>query len=135
MIGGRLGRKLGMAPLAALLLPSPALAQEVAPSDCAEVASLREEHAAIDGAIGDIAMGKKPKRRIGAADAGRVAAGTAIGLLLPFPLGAAVSAGTSQLGKSKKAREPGPDVPAMIERQNAIEARLQALDGGACAVG
>lgn len=117
--------------------------QPVPATDCAAVAAERAElqaqHAQIKRAIVDLAFGG-PKRRphVGAGDVGRAAAGTAASLLLPFGIGLALNAATGAAAKAgrkkgKKAAEPEPDVPALIDRQQAIEARLRELDAMPCA--
>jgi hypothetical protein len=62
-------------------------------------------------------------------------AGAAASVLLPFGVGALLGAGARAAAKGgrrkRKPAPPQPDVPAMIERANAIDARLEQL--AACA--
>ena len=126
--------------LAALLLSAPAA--EPLPESCAaapgEQAALEAERAQIRRALVDMALGKAPKKKkkVSGGDVGRAAAGVAAGVLLPFPLGAAVNAGTQAIGGGKKreaAPPPGPNgaAVALIDRQREVEARLAELT--ACA--
>jgi len=132
---------------AAALLAAPASAQEAAPvaapaaaapGCAAERTRLEAEHVAVKGAIADIALGRDRHRqrpRVSAGDVGRAAAGTAAAILLPFGIGALASAGIGASGRQGKGKArtpppPAPDVPALIERQQAIEARLAALAQG-----
>ena len=126
----------------ALLSAPPAIAQNLAiPSeppatpDCAtfsaERTALAAERETVRLAIADIAMGRTHRRRPGAGAAGRAAGGAAASLLLPFGIGLAVNADAAALQsagrkKKRKARPPAPepDVPALIARQQAIEASL-----------
>jgi hypothetical protein len=53
-------------------------------------------------------------------------------VLLPFGIGALLSAGAgaaARSGRKKKPAPPPPDVPAMIDRLHMIDARLAALKG------
>ena len=123
---------------AALLLARPA---DALPEPCAaapgEQAALEAERTEIRRELADIALGKGPKkqRRVSGGDVGRAAAGVAAGVLLPFPLGAAVNAGTRAIGGGKKAEStpPGPNgaAVALMDRQREVEARLAELT--ACA--
>ena len=119
---------------AALLLAQPA---EAVPEPCAaapgEQAALEAARTEIRRELADIALGKGPKkqRRVSGGDVGRAAAGVAAGVLLPFPLGVAVNAGTRAIGGGKKA-EPTPPGPngaavALMDRQREVEARLAEL--------
>ena len=100
-----------------------------------ERTSLEAERTAINRTISDIAMGgAKSRARIGGGDVARHAAGTAASVFLPFGLGIAVNAAAALAskaeGKRKKAGGAAPpetDVPALIARVNAIEARLTQL--------
>jgi hypothetical protein len=125
----------------ALAAAAPAAAQErssaAIPVHCAaDKAALEAERAAIKTLIADIATGRwhkqnRKKRKLSGRDAARAVGGTAASVLLPFPLGAAVNAAASA-GKGRKkdgeaALAPGveePDVPALIARQQAVEAQL-----------
>jgi hypothetical protein len=98
----------------------------------AERAALQAERAALDERIGDIALGRGKKRKVGGGEVAAGVAGTAASVLLPFGIGALVGAGASAAAKSgrrKKPAPPEPDVPAMIDRMDAIDARLAALAG------
>lgn len=120
---------------------APAPAPAAAP-DCAAVAAersaLEAEHRAVRLAISDVALGRnRPKRKASAGDVGRAAAGTLASLLLPFGLGIAANAAgaaASGSGKNKKARPaaPEPDIQALIQRQQEVEARLREIGGTAC---
>lgn len=109
--------------------PSPANCDAAAE---AERVSLEAERTAINRTISDIALGgaKSRRARIGGGDVARHAAGTAASVFLPFGLGIAVNAAAALAskaeGKRKKAdaAPPETDVPALIARVNAIEARL-----------
>ena len=118
----------------------PAVEPQPAPLACdaaaqSERASLEAERTAINRTISDIALGSERRRtRIGGGDVARHAAGTAASVFLPFGLGIAVNAAAALAskagGKRKKAQAlptPEPDVPALIGRVNAIEARLAEL--------
>jgi hypothetical protein len=88
-------------------------------------------------AISDVAFNRPQRRRkVGAGDVGRAAAGTAASVLLPFGIGIALTAvaGAATRGKKKNraAAEPQADVPALIDRQHAIEARLKELAALPC---
>jgi hypothetical protein len=147
-----------LAAAALLLAPAaPASAQTLAPSapvpaaeasapaapDCAALAAERTElqarHAEVKATITDLAFGRPHRRRhVGAGDVGRAAAGTAAAFLLPFGIGLIVNAGTTAAAKAgkrkrKAAPEPEPDVPALIDRQHAIEERLAELAASPCA--
>ena len=125
--------------LAALLLAQPA---DAVPEPCAaapgEQAALEAERTQIRRDLADMALGKGPKKKdkVSGGDVGRAAAGVAAGVLLPFPLGIAVNAGTQAMSGGKKAEPappPGPDgaAVALIDRQGEVEARLAELT--ACA--
>jgi hypothetical protein len=115
-----------------LLAPEPAAA---AASPCqgaaAEQAALEAERAALNARIGDIALGRsRPRRKVSGGEVAAGVAGTAASVLLPFGVGALLGAGASAAAKSgrrKRAAPPPPDVPAMIERLHAIDARLAGL--------
>lgn len=103
-------------------------------ADCAAFAArraaLRAERETVRLAIADFALGRTHRRKPGAGAAGRAAGGAAASLLLPFGIGLAVNAaaalGSAGRKKKRKARPPAPepDVPALIARQQAIEAEL-----------
>jgi hypothetical protein len=105
---------------------------------CANVAlervRLESERAQIDRTIDDIAMGRhgrKPKK-VSGGDVAQGVAGTAASILLPFGVGALLSAGASaaiKSGKKKGAKPapPGPDVEGMLEREREIGQRLDEL--------
>ncbi|QAY77777.1 hypothetical protein [Sphingosinicella sp. BN140058] len=126
--------------LIASLLGTAGAAQ--APADCTAVAAervaLRAEHEAVQQDIADIATGhyrKRKQKKASGEEVARGAAGTAAGLLLPFPFGLAVGAAGAAAARSKKEAapaEPGPDVEAMIARQQALEARLAELQASNC---
>jgi hypothetical protein len=128
--------------LALALLSAPVAAQESTAPDCTAIAAersqLRVEHASVKRDIADIATGRYGKRKRKPVSSGAVAkgaAGTAASLLLPFPLGIAVGAAGAAATKKKKdaaPADPGPDVDAMIARQQAIEARLSEISVHAC---
>ena len=142
-----LAKTLGAATASALLIaaaPAPPVAvPQPAPTACdaaaqAERTSLEAERTAINRTISDIALGgaKSRRARIGGGDVARHAAGTAASVFLPFGLGIAVNAAaalaTKAGGKKKNAEaapppSPEPDVPALIARVNAVEARLAEL--------
>jgi len=135
-----------------LLLPLVAIAVASAPADAqppaapaggggcaaaeAEKTALIAERAALREAVTDLAMGRRKRRRPGAGAVGGALAGTAATILLPFGIGAAVSAGVGaaarSAGKKKRAREaasvpPPPDPAALVERQQAVDSRLEAI--------
>ena len=93
----------------------------------------RVERAAINRAIGDIALGRnRKKRKPSGGEVAAGAAGAAASVLLPFGIGALLGAGAGAAAKAarkKKPAPPPPDVPAMIERLRAVDARLAELDG------
>jgi hypothetical protein len=113
-------------------------AHSATPAQCEEAATLRTEHALLRRTIADIALGRGNKRKgISAAGAGQAVAGIAATLLLPFGIGALASAGASAAIKDSKKRKakpeaPGPDVPALIARQQEIEDRLGELPAAGC---
>lgn len=116
-------------------------ADSVSPAapDCAAVAAERTEfqglHTQVKRTISDLAMGRPTKRRkVGAGDVGRAAAGTAASVLLPFGVGFLLSAATGAATRKRRGpAEPQADVPALIDRQHAIEARLRELAAAPCA--
>jgi hypothetical protein len=137
-----------LSPLLALaVLAAPAGAEEAAPACAgvvAEKAALEAERAALRQAVTDIALGRRKRRKVGAGEVGGAALGTAATILLPFGIGAAVSAGVGAAARSaakkKRAREaaaapPPPDPAALIARQQAVDARLEAIAAGPCAAG
>ncbi|TFI57954.1 hypothetical protein E2493_12210 [Sphingomonas parva] len=135
----RNGRATALALAFSSILLPPQVAAQAPPVDCAAVAAERAQIAAqlqvLRQEIADIALGKAPRRkvRVSGGDAARGAAGAAAGLLLPFPLGLLAGAGAAATKDRKpKADPPGPDVPAMIERQQALEARLAELSAAGC---
>ena len=117
----------------------PVVTDAPTPVDCAAVEAERtktaEELHAVKEEIGDIAMGKSPRKRKGPSGGAvaRGAAQTAAGILLPFPFGVLVGAGAAA-AKQKKPPAPsdGPDVPALIEQQRQLEARLAELAAADC---
>jgi hypothetical protein len=133
----------------AILAGGPAPAQETPPSSeppalgCADRPRLEAERDAIKAEITRVAMAGSDRRarRRGAA-AGKMAAGTAAGLLLPFGLGLALK-GTTMLAEAadKQARAkrppppapPEPDIPALIEREHQLDLEIAALAGNGCA--
>jgi hypothetical protein len=139
LTAGLAGCALLLAPpvTAAVPVAVPAPATSVAAPDCAAVAAertaLEAEHRAVRTAISDIALGRnRPKRKASAGEVGRAAAGTLASLLLPFGIGLAANAAgaaASKSGKKKKAGPPAPepDVQALIEHQQEVEARLREL--------
>jgi len=137
-------RRLLLPLLALAVAAAPARAQPAAaapdpggcPAAAAEKSALIAERAALREAVTDLAMGRKKRRKPGAGAVGGAVAGTAATLLLPFGIGAAVSAGVGaaakSAGKKKRAREaalapPPPDPVALIERQRAVDSRLDAI--------
>lgn len=119
-----------------LLAPEPAAAPATAPADpcrsaAAERAALQAERAAINETIGDIALGRhRPRRKASGGEVAAGVAGAAASVLLPFGVGALLGAGASaaaRKGRRKKPAAPEPDVPAMIDRLHAVDARLVAL--------
>ena len=141
-------KRSSLATAAALLMAAapvpPAAEPQPAPHACdaagqAERASLEAERTAINRTISDIAMGgaKSRRARIGGGDVARHAAGTAASIFLPFGLGIAVNAAAALASKAEGKRKkaggspppppPETDVPALIARVNAIEARLTEL--------
>lgn len=128
--------------LAAALLAAPAQAAAPAsppapapapPSCQAERAALQAERAELNRTLGDIALGKnRRKRKVSGGEVAAGVAGTAASVLLPFGVGALLSAGAgaaARSGRRKKVAPPPPDVPAMIERMRIIDARLAGLEG------
>lgn len=134
--------------LAAALLSAPAGASEpanllapeaaaAAPSPCqgaaAERAALLAERAELNGRIGDIAFGRsRKKRKVSGGEVAAGVAGTAASVLLPFGIGALLSAGAGAAARSGRKPKPAPppaDVPAMVERLRWIDARLAGLKG------
>lgn len=117
-----------------LFAPAPEAAAPCAGA-AAERAALRAERAELDGRIGDIALGRnRKKRKVGGGEVAAGVAGTAASVLLPFGIGALLSAGAraaARSGRKKTPAPPPPDVPAMIERLRAVDSRLAAL--AACA--
>lgn len=127
--------------LAAALLAAPAEAAPAslpapgpaaAPSCQAERTALRGERAELNRTLGDIALGKtRRKRKVSGGEVAVGVAGTAASVLLPFGVGALLSAGAgaaARSGRKKRPAAPPPDVPAMIERIQAIDVRLKALE-------
>jgi hypothetical protein len=116
----------GAAPPAAAPADTPLLCEGAA----SQRSALEAERLALRRQIGDIALGRPAKRRkpSGGEVAGAVA-GTAASVLLPFGIGALLSAGAGAAARSGRKREaqPGPNVEAMIERQRWLDARLAQL--------
>lgn len=121
--------------IVAALMATPPPAAPVPGCDgaAAERASLQAERTALNGAIGDIALGKsRKKRKVSGGEVAAGVAGTAASVLLPFGVGALLSAGAgaaARSGRRKRPAPPPPDVPAMIDRLRAIDARLAELGG------
>lgn len=113
----------------------PANALAPAPAACAaERSALQSERAELDRAIGDIALGRRKKRKVSGGEVAAGVAGAAASVLLPFGVGALLGAGAkaaASSGKKKKPAPPGPDVPAMVDRLGLIDSRLAEL--AACA--
>jgi hypothetical protein len=114
-----------------LLAPAPA-----APGPCAgaaaERAALQAERAQLDAAIGDVAIGRRPKRKASGGEVAAGVAGAAASVLLPFGVGALAGAGARAAARSGRKRKPapaGPDGAAMVARVQAIDARLAELKG------
>ncbi len=132
---------------AAALVTSPASAQPASPQAasapavipaCAgapeERAALEAERSALDRAIGDIALGKRKKRKASGGEVAAGVAGAAASVILPFGIGALLGAGAKAAasgGRKKRPAAPAADVPAMVDRLGIIEARLAEL--AACA--
>lgn len=119
---------------AAVPAGAPAPVPAAAPSCEAERAALAAERTGLKAALGDIALGKsrRKKRKPGAGEVAAGVAGTAASVLLPFGIGALLSAGAgaaARSGRKKRPAPPPPDVPAMIERIRIIDSRLGALEG------
>jgi hypothetical protein len=132
-----------LALLAIAILAAPAGAQEA--PDCAAVqaerTALEAERGALRRTVTDLALGRRKRRGPGAGEVGGAALGTAATILLPFGIGAAVSAGVGaaarSAGKKKRAREaaaapPPPGPAALVARQQAVDARLEAIAAGPC---
>ena len=117
-----------------LLAPEPeTAAAPFCEGAAAERTALQAERAALDTRIRDIAFGKpRRKRRVGGGEVAAGVAGTAASVLLPFGVGALLSAGAGAAAKSGRKKRPAeapPDVPAMIDRLHAIDSRLAGLEG------
>lgn len=112
--------------------PGPPLPAAAEPSCAAERPALQAERAELNRTIGDIALGKsRKKRKVSGGEVAAGVAGTAASVLLPFGIGALLGAGAgaaARSGRKKKPPPPPPDVPAMIDRLRAIDARLKALE-------
>ena len=121
--------------IVAALLATPPPAPGVPGCDGAgaERRALQAERTALNRTIGDIALGKsRKKRKVSGGEVAAGVAGTAASVLLPFGVGALLSAGAgaaARSGRKKKPAPPPPDVPAMIDRLRAIDARLAELKG------
>ena len=126
-------------PVAPAPVAAPAPEAAAPAPDCAAVAAERTElqglQAQVKRSISDLAFNRPTKRRkVGAADVGRAAAGTAASVLLPFGVGFLLSAATGAATRKRRGPpEPQADVPALIDRQLAIEARLRELAATPCA--
>ena len=104
---------------------------------CADQPKLQAEQAALKRTITTIALGGSDRRdRRRGAKAGKMAAQAVVGLFIPFGIGLAVGGGVAlaeaadKQAKSKRPKPPPPpepDVPAMIARQQQVEADLAAL--------
>lgn len=141
-------RRVSRTALLALLLgtvspPAGAQDEPLPAADCVRLADervkLEAEKAAIDRIISDVALGQsaKSRRRVNAGDVGQAVAGSAASALLPFGLGALVSAGLSAARKSAAAKKPraepqAPDVPALIARDGQIVQRLAEIERAGC---
>jgi hypothetical protein len=135
---GQAGAQTGTNSAAPAQPAGPAAEAAQAEGPCANVAlervRLESERAQIDRTIDDIAMGRhgrKPKK-VSGGDVAQGVAGTAASILLPFGVGALLSAGASaaiRSGKKKGANPtpPGPDVEGMLDREREIGDRLDAL--------
>jgi len=132
------GAQVGLAP-AQVAAPIPA---EAAPApDCSAAAAeridLEARRSEVKTNIANVAMGRPQKRRkVGAGDVGRAAAGTAASLLLPFGVGFLLNAATgaaARSGRKQGPAEPQPDIAALIDQQQAIEARLREIAASPCA--
>ena len=122
-------------PIAAL----PAQAQDAGPSapTCADRPSLEAERAALKSRITGIAMaGSDRRQKSRSAQAGKMAAQAVVGLFIPFGIGMAVGGAVGlaeaadKHAKAKRPKPPPPpepDVPAMIARQQDVEAQLASL--------
>ena len=120
-------------PVDAVPASPPAPGPAPTPPSCqAERAELQAERAGLNRALGDIALGKtRRKRKVSGGEVAVGVAGTAASVLLPFGVGALLSAGAgaaARSGRKKRPAPPPPDVPAMIERMRIIDARLKALE-------
>jgi hypothetical protein len=136
--GAGAGRSSRVKPLsfllaAALLAEPPVAAPSPCPGAAAERTALQAERATLNRTIGDIALGKsRRKRKVSGGEVAAGVAGTAASVLLPFGIGALLSAGAGAAAKASRKKRPAPappDVPAMIERLRSIDARLKALEG------
>ncbi len=121
-------------PADAAVPASPSPAGPAAPSPCAaERSALQAERSELNRTLGDIALGKsRRKRKPSGGEVAAGVAGTAASVLLPFGVGALLSAGAgaaARSGRKRKPAPPPPDVPAMIERLRAVDARLAELKG------
>lgn len=125
------------------VMPAPAATPAPEPpapaEDCAAVtaerAQLEELRTQTKRAISNLAFNRPSKRRkVGAGDVGRAAAGTAASVLLPFGVGLLLNAatGAATRGRRKGPTEPQPDVTELIDRQHAIEARQRELAASLC---
>jgi hypothetical protein len=120
-----------------LLAPEPVeAAASPAPPPCAgaagERAALQAERAALDRAVGDIAMGRRKKRKASGGEVAAGVAGAAASVLLPFGVGALLGLGAKAAARSGRGKRPAaaqPDVPAMVERLRVIDGRLALLAG------
>ncbi|HEY0413307.1 MAG TPA: hypothetical protein VGD66_09200 [Allosphingosinicella sp.] len=129
-----------LAAAAVLGLAAPAGAQEApsCASAAAETARLEAERAALGQAVAEIALGGRRKRhKVTPGEVGGAVAGTAASLLLPFGIGAALSAGVgaaARAGKKKPPPAPAQADPAeLVARQQAVDARLAELASAPCA--
>jgi hypothetical protein len=126
--------------------PAPLPAQQAAADSpglaCADQPRLEAEHQTVKSEIASIALSGSDRRdRRRAAGAGKIAAGTAAGLLLPFGIGLALRGSmmlAEQADKKARAKRPpppapvAPDVPALIERQYQLEQQLAELAENGC---
>jgi hypothetical protein len=143
MAYGRNSRLVAVA--AAALAAAPAASAQAAKPPalgCADAPRLEAERLEVKSEIAGIAMsGSDRRQRHREVGAGKMAAGAATGLLLPFGIGLALK-GTMMLAehvdKQAKAKRPQPpappepDVAAMIERQHQLDLQLAALAEKGC---
>jgi hypothetical protein len=143
MVIGRTSRLLAFAAAGLAAAPT-ASAQEAEPPvlGCADAPRLEAERLKVRSEITAIAMaGSDRRQRRREVGAGKMAAGAATGLLLPFGIGLALK-GTMMLAehvdkqaKAKRPKPPAPpepDVAAMIERQHELDVEIAAVAEKGC---